>query len=55
MTSAHGDSITMAIRYSLTSTAEESVLAVTVENRGDVPAHAVQIAELLIDKNIIVK
>lgn len=44
MTSAHGGSITMATRYSLTTTAEESVLAVTVENRGDVPAHAVQIA-----------
>jgi hypothetical protein len=44
MTSAYGGSITMATQYSLTSTAQDSVLKVTVENRGDVPAHAVQIA-----------
>jgi hypothetical protein len=43
MTSAHAASITMATRYAVNLTAEGPVLVATVENRGDVAAHAVQI------------
>ncbi len=43
MSCAHGAHITMATQFSVTQEADGLTLAVTVQNRGNVPAHAVQV------------
>lgn len=43
MSCAHGAHITMATQFSVTQAADGLVLAVSVQNRGNVPAHAIQV------------
>ena len=53
MSCAHGGHITMATQYSVTPVPDGAMLAVTVRNRGDVPAHAVQF-EVSVEGNSLV-
>ena len=52
-TNAHGAHITLATEFSVSVKAEDFALLVMAENRGDVPAHDVQLDVIVGDKSLV--